>query len=69
MNEETFRLTGKSYSHLMEALKELIKDFSIEEIILFGSRALGNYKQDSDIDLAFKEKNLSHKDIDYFLYF
>jgi predicted nucleotidyltransferase len=31
----------------------------IEEIIIFGSRAMGNYKKGSDVDLAVKGKNLS----------
>lgn len=32
---------------------------SIEEVLLFGSRALGNYKTGSDIDLALKGENLN----------
>lgn len=39
-------------------LKYLINAFqrysSIEEVILFGSRALGNHKSGSDVDLAVK---------------
>jgi len=31
----------------------------IEEVILYGSRAKGNYKNGSDIDLTFKGKNLT----------
>ena len=32
---------------------------SIETIILFGSRALGNYKRGSDVDLCLKGKHLT----------
>lgn len=31
----------------------------IEEVILYGSRAKGNYKNGSDIDLTFKGKQLT----------
>lgn len=33
----------------------------IEEAILYGSRAKGNYKNGSDIDLTFKGPLLNHK--------
>lgn len=32
----------------------------IEEVILFGSRARGNYKSGSDVDLAIKGKKVTH---------
>lgn len=31
----------------------------IESVIIFGSRALGNYKSGSDIDICIKGKNIS----------
>ena len=31
----------------------------VEEVFIFGSRAKGNYKKGSDIDLAIKGKNIS----------
>ena len=31
----------------------------VKEVILYGSRAKGNYKRGSDIDLAIKGKNIS----------
>ncbi|HET8839621.1 MAG TPA: nucleotidyltransferase domain-containing protein [Flavobacteriaceae bacterium] len=34
----------------------------IEKVKIFGSRAMGNYKSGSDIDLAFFAKNFSHND-------
>jgi len=36
---------------------------NVEEAILFGSRAKGNYKEGSDIDVCLKGENLSLQDI------
>ena len=47
----TYGITEKSFSLL---LKTFSKYPEIEEVILFGSRAKGNYKRGSDIDLAIK---------------
>jgi predicted nucleotidyltransferase len=35
----------------------------VEEVILYGSRAKGNYKNGSDIDLTFKGKDLNLKNL------
>ncbi len=35
----------------------------VEEVIIFGSRAKGNFKEGSDIDLAVKGHNIAFKDI------
>ena len=35
-------------------IKELAKKYDIEQVILFGSRARGDFKERSDIDLAIK---------------
>ncbi|HMG14689.1 MAG TPA: nucleotidyltransferase domain-containing protein [Saprospiraceae bacterium] len=32
----------------------------VEKVIIYGSRAKGNYKAGSDIDLTFKGTNLNH---------
>lgn len=32
----------------------------IEEVVIYGSRAKGNYREGSDIDLTLKGENLSH---------
>ena len=42
---------GKYLKELKSFVKKLSKDFEIKEIILFGSRANGTEKDDSDIDL------------------
>ncbi len=44
-------LTAKEQAEL----EEVFKQFSaLEKVILFGSRAMGNHKQGSDVDLAVK---------------
>lgn len=37
------------------------KYLEIDEVILFGSRAMGNYKLGSDVDLAILGKNIDRK--------
>ena len=41
----------KSIKIIKEFAKKLGKEYDIERIIFFGSRATGNYSRDSDIDL------------------
>ena len=39
----------------LDEISEILKSFpEIEEAVLFGSRAKGNYKPGSDIDIAIK---------------
>lgn len=52
----TFGITAKSYQLLLNAFA---KYDEVEQVVLFGSRAKGNYKKGSDIDLAIKGKNSS----------
>ena len=43
----------------IDKMKSVFTGFSeIDEIIVFGSRAKGNYRENSDIDLAIKVNNL-----------
>lgn len=49
----SFGISDRSYSYIISYLK---KQPQVEEVILFGSRAKGNYKKGSDIDLAIKGK-------------
>ncbi|AYD46318.1 MAG TPA: nucleotidyltransferase domain-containing protein [Arachidicoccus soli] len=50
----TFGITNKSYNLLLETLS---KYREVEQAVLFGSRAKGNFKNGSDIDIAIKGKN------------
>ncbi|SDJ02217.1 nucleotidyltransferase family protein [Alteribacillus bidgolensis] len=45
-------------------IRKAISTFpSVEEAIIFGSRAKGNYKKGSDIDLAVKGTNLTEQEV------
>lgn len=46
-----FGISDKSYIYLIDYFK---KNTAVEEVIIFGSRAKGNYRKGSDIDLAIK---------------
>ena len=54
---------GLSADHLGILTQILGRSPRVEEAILFGSRAKGNYKQASDIDLAVKGSLLQKDDI------
>jgi len=60
---------GKSKKYIEQIVKELIK-YNPRKIILFGSRARGDYKEQSDIDIAidihvpFREKRKIREKVD-----
>ena len=45
---------------LIEEIVGLAKKNDVERLILFGSRARGDYKERSDVDLAFRGGNATH---------
>jgi len=48
----------------IEDIRSIFTRFpEVETVIIYGSRAKGNYKNGSDIDLTFKGKDLSLKTI------
>ncbi|NPA68250.1 MAG: 3-oxoacyl-ACP synthase [Chlorobi bacterium] len=49
-------ISEKSYKLIIKSFQEFNE---IEKVILFGSRAIGNYKSGSDIDIAVSGKNIS----------
>ena|ERR1022692_4200191 len=51
-----FGISDKSYNILIDALRRFPE---VKEVIIFGSRAKGNYKNGSDIDLAIKGNDSS----------
>jgi predicted nucleotidyltransferase len=51
-----YGISQKSFNMIMETLK-LYKE--IEKVVIFGSRAMGNYKNGSDIDLAVFGKEVT----------
>ena len=45
---------------VIDAIQKVLLGFpEVEEAILYGSRAKGNYKNGSDIDITFKGENIS----------
>lgn len=48
----------------LRTIEDAIKPFpDIEEAIIYGSRAMGNFKPYSDIDIALKGKNLTDRSV------
>ena len=45
---------------VIEEIRNLAQKYDIEKVILFGSRARGDFKERSDIDLAFRGGNSCH---------
>ena len=39
-------------SHVLQVIKELAEKHKVNKVVLFGSRARGDFKERSDIDLA-----------------
>lgn len=58
MEEKLYKQTGIQQKVIDEII-ELAKKNQVEKVILFGSRARGDYKARSDIDLAFRGGNSS----------
>jgi len=48
----------------IRSIKDTLREFpKISEAIIYGSRAKGNYRPGSDIDLTLKGCDLSHRDL------
>lgn len=56
--ENLYKDTGIKYSVIQDIIR-LAQKNDVEKVILFGSRARGDYKDRSDIDLAFCGGNSS----------
>ena len=53
-----YGLIERDFIYINEAIREFPE---IEEVILFGSRAKGNYKIGSDVDLAIKGDRITYE--------
>ncbi len=53
----SFGIYDKSFNLIRESLAEFPE---IEKAIIFGSRAMGNHKKGSDIDIAICGENVNH---------
>lgn len=51
---------GLRQQDLAEIIATLKKFPAVEEAIIFGSRAKGNYKKGSDVDIAVKGARITH---------
>jgi predicted nucleotidyltransferase len=50
--------------HTLQLIINCISNFTaIDSAVLYGSRAKGNFKDGSDIDISLKGKNLTLKDV------
>lgn len=58
-----FKKTGIKFEVINEIIN-LAKKYDIQKIILFGSRARGDFKPKSDIDLAVSGKNFTNFTLD-----
>jgi predicted nucleotidyltransferase len=48
--------------NIIDEINNILSEFpEVESAVIYGSRAIGNYRPGSDIDLTFKEKNLNLK--------
>lgn len=62
-NMNVFKKTGIKFEVINEIIN-LAKKYDIQKIILFGSRARGDFKPKSDIDLAVSGKNFTNFTLD-----
>lgn len=62
MDKRHFGISNRSFDYIQEFLHSQKK---IEEVVIYGSRAMGNHKKASDIDLAIKGENLTYKEISH----
>ncbi|MCM3548448.1 DNA polymerase beta domain-containing protein [Niallia circulans] len=60
MQDKPFGIEKKSLALIKEVLREVEE---IDDVLVFGSRAMGQEKRGSDIDLALIGKNLSSKQV------
>ncbi|MBI9073440.1 MAG: nucleotidyltransferase domain-containing protein [Melioribacteraceae bacterium] len=56
-----YGISEKSYSLILDSLKNCVE---INKAVLFGSRATGNAKEGSDIDIAVFGESLTNKVLD-----
>lgn len=53
-----YGLLERDFKFILKAISGYLE---IEEVIIFGSRAMGNYKKGSDIDLALKGEKVDQR--------
>ena len=63
MNNQSNIIFGLPKNVIELIISAICRNKKIDKIVMFGSRAKGNFRKGSDIDLAIFSKNLSHDDI------
>lgn len=61
-NTNNQKFYGVPLEIFQSIVSTICKNRKIKKIVLFGSRAKGNYKNGSDIDIAVFSKNLSYNE-------
>ncbi len=54
---------GLTDENILEIKKTIALHSNIEQALIFGSRAMGNYKTTSDVDIVIKGKKITHETI------
>lgn len=62
-NQKLSEKTGIS-KQVLEEIQKLAVEYKIEKVVLFGSRARGDYRERSDIDLAVYGKDYARFSLD-----
>lgn len=68
MNNNADKTSGLKAEELNNIISILKEEHKIESAYLFGSRAKGNYRQGSDVDIVLKGKLLDHNIINRISY-
>ena len=55
-----YGLTERDIKYIIESIKTFSE---IKEVVLFGSRAKGKFKNGSDVDMAIKGENITHSTV------
>ena len=62
MIQDVRNTTGLKDQQIKNIKQVFSKYNHVDKVVIYGSRALGNYRKASDIDLAIKGKNLNSTD-------
>ncbi|MDD2402582.1 MAG: nucleotidyltransferase domain-containing protein [Clostridia bacterium] len=48
---------------IIDSITDVIKKYKVDKAVIFGSRARGDYKKTSDIDIAIYSKSMTYLDL------
>jgi predicted nucleotidyltransferase len=61
MNQEQMEKTGLTADDWHKITTSALHFSEVEQLVLFGSRAMGNYKTGSDVDFAIKGRSIPYQ--------